>query len=52
MNHEGWGQGFSEVAAGGLERLSVDVCTKKAKVGVTANGQKFYYCPCGYKEFA
>ena len=28
------------------------VCTQKAKVGVTANGQRFYYCSCGYREFA
>lgn len=27
-------------------------CRKKAKVGVTPNGQRFYYCSCGFKEFA
>ena len=30
----------------------MSVCRKKAKVGVSPNVQKFYYCPCGYKEFA
>jgi predicted RNA-binding Zn-ribbon protein involved in translation (DUF1610 family) len=36
-----------------MEKRFEEVCTEKAKVGITKSGQRFYYCPkCGYREMA